>query len=355
MASPERPKRLCMVVHGPYPEPRVARETAAALDAGFVVEIVATRRKGQAGHESVDGAMVTRLPVGHVQGGGIARVVGEYIAFTIMATWAVGKRAVSRRYDVVHVHAPPDFLILSASIPRLLRSRVILDIHDRSPDMFSMRFSGRLGARVKVVLERVEQLATRRADAVLTVHDPYARELAALGTPAEKTIVVMNSLDERLLPAPKPPTAVPFRIVYHGTLTPHYGVHILLDAVAQIVERGVDARAEIFGEGDALPDLKARVSALGLSERVAMEGRFLPQRTVLESVNGASVGVVPNLPIPLNRFALSSKLFEYVALGIPVVAAALPTLKEHFSDDEVRFFDPGSAGVARRRPLDGGS
>ena len=341
MASPKRRKRLCMVVHGPYPEPRVARETAAALDAGFTVEIVATMRKGQAAHEVVEGAMVTRLPVGHVQGGGIVRVVCEYVAFTILAVALVATRALSRRYDVVHVHAPPDFLILSASIPRLLQSRVILDIHDRSSDMFSMRFDGRLGVRAKVVLERLEQLATRRADAVLTVHDPYARELAALGTAAEKTVVVMNSLDERLLPTPKTPSTVPFRIVYHGTLTPHYGVHVLLDAVAQIVERGVDARAEIFGEGDAFPDLRARVSALGLSEHVTMDGRFLPQRTVLERVNGASVGVIPNLPIPLNRFALSSKLFEYVALGIPVVAAALPTLQEYFSDEEMLFFDPG--------------
>jgi glycosyltransferase involved in cell wall biosynthesis len=60
-------------------------------------------------------------------------------------------------------------------------------------------------------------------------------------------------------------------------------------------------------------------------------------------VNGASVGVVPNLPIPLNRFALSSKLFEYVLLGVPVVSAGLPTLREYFSDEEVRFFEPGNA------------
>ena len=332
-----------MVVHGPYPDPRVARESAAALDAGFEVEIIATRRRGEAPRETVDGAMVSRLPVGHVQGPGMARMVSEYVAFTIMAAGIVGTRAASRGYDIVHVHAPPDFLIVSAFIPRLFRSRVILDIHDRSPDMFSMRFPGRLGTKSKALLERLEQLATKFADVVLTVHDPYVRELVALGTPAEKTIVVMNSLDERLLPSPKPREAVPFRIVYHGSLTPHYGVHILLDAAAQIVEQGLNIRVEIFGEGDALRDLEDRVASLDLLERVRIEGRFLSQRAVLERVNGASVGVIPNLPIPLNEFALSSKLFEYVALGVPVVAAALPTLQEHFSDSEVRFFDPGRA------------
>ena len=246
-----------MVVHGPYPESRVARESAAALDAGYEVDIIATRRRGEAAHEVVDGATVTRLPVAHVQGAGMARMLGEYFAFTALAAGVVGARAISRRYDVVHVHAPPDFLIVSALIPRLFGSRVILDIHDRSPDMFSMRFPGRLGVLARASLERLERLAARCADVVVTVHDPYVRELVALGIPAEKTIVVMNSLDERLLPSPKPPLHEPFRIVYHGTLTPHYGVDLLVEAAAQIVERGLDARVEIIGEGDSLPKLQS--------------------------------------------------------------------------------------------------
>ena len=59
-------------------------------------------------------------------------------------------------------------------------------------------------------------------------------------------------------------------------------------------------------------------------------------------VQPASVGVVPNLPTQLNRFALSTKLFDYVALGVPVVCSDLPTLREHFSDDEVLFFEAGN-------------
>jgi glycosyltransferase involved in cell wall biosynthesis len=53
--------------------------------------------------------------------------------------------------------------------------------------------------------------------------------------------------------------------------------------------------------------------------------------------------VIPNRPSRLNRYALSSKLLEYVELGIPVAAAGLPTLREHFTDDEVLFFTPGDA------------
>jgi glycosyltransferase involved in cell wall biosynthesis len=53
--------------------------------------------------------------------------------------------------------------------------------------------------------------------------------------------------------------------------------------------------------------------------------------------------VIPNRASQLNRYALSSKLLEYVELGIPVVVAGLPTLREHFAEDEVLFFTPGDA------------
>jgi glycosyltransferase involved in cell wall biosynthesis len=64
---------------------------------------------------------------------------------------------------------------------------------------------------------------------------------------------------------------------------------------------------------------------------------------VLERVHLAQAGVIPNLENRLNRFALSSKLFEYVALQIPVVCADLPTMREHFTDKELLFFRPGDA------------
>jgi glycosyltransferase involved in cell wall biosynthesis len=343
MTAAEQRKRLCMVVHGRYPEPRVAREAAAARNAGYEVEVVAIRRPGESSNDVMDGVPVLRLPVRHVAGGGIGRMIFEYFAFAALAAGVLGTRSISHRYDVVHVHNPPDFLIVSAVLPRLLGSRVIFDIHDRSPDMFSMRFPGRLGTRASVVLGRVERLATALADAVVTVHDPYLRELLANGVPADKATVVMNTLDERLLPPPKPRGRGPFRVVYQGTVTPHYGVHLLVDALAEAVRQGLDARLEILGAGDSVPDLQRRAVALGLSGRVQIEGTYLPHKTVLERVNAASAGVIPNMPIPLNRFALSQKLFEYVVMGVPVVSAALPTIREYFSDEEVLFFEPGSA------------
>ena len=336
-----------MVVHGPYPigEPRVAREVAAALDAGYEVDVVAMRRSGEPSRESVDGANVVRLPLSHQRGTGLAGMVAEYVGFTALASCVVAKLMLRRRYSVVQIHNPPDFLIVAGLIPRALGAYLIFDVHDLSSDMFAMRWAGKPGARIaERLLRAIERAATSLADAVVTVHEPYRRELASRGVPNRKLTVVMNTLDESLLPDRSTPRdEQTFRIVYHGTVTPLYGVPLLVEACALIADLVPNFRLEIYGEGDSVATVRRRAIELGIGDRVLVSEGYLPHRDVLRQVSGASAGVVPNLPTPMNRFALSSKLFEYVALEIPVVCSELPTIREHFPDGELRYFRPGDA------------
>jgi glycosyltransferase involved in cell wall biosynthesis len=345
-------KRLCMVVHGPYPigEPRVLREARVALARGYDVHVFAMARRGEALTELLDGVRVSRVPMMHARGMGLSRMLREYGGFTVRAALHL----VRHRYDVVHVHNPPDFLIAAALVPKLRRSRVLFDVHDLSPDMFSMRFEGRRFQRAaEWVLRRIERLACRFADRVITVHEPYRQELIARGADAQKVVVVMNSLDEQLLPpVVDRPDSSPFEVVYHGTITPHYGVSLLVEAFARIRDAVPAARLALLGEGDALADVEARIDRLGLRSAVTLSYSYLPQHEALERIRGASVGVIPNLPIRLNRFALSTKLLEYCALRVPVVCADLPTIRAHFGDAELRFFRAGDVAALAEALMD---
>jgi glycosyltransferase involved in cell wall biosynthesis len=336
-----------MLVHGPYPlsEGRVVGQALAALDAGWQVDVVAMRYPGEPAEEIVDGATVVRLPLSHAWGAGVFAVAREYLGFTVLATTKVATLAARNRYQIIHVHNPPDFLILAALAPRLLGARVVFDVQDFAPELFAMRFGGQRGFATTVrTLQLVERLATRFATAVVTVHDPYRRALETRGVPPDKITVVLNSLDERLIP---PASAVPaerngFRVVYHGTITPHYGVVLLVEAAARVARQVPSLTLEIYGDGDALPEVRSRVDELGLSDRVHLSGRFLPQGEVLERVRSASAGVICNLPIERNEAAIPTKLFEYAVLGVPIVTADLPAIREYFSPREVRFFRAGS-------------
>jgi glycosyltransferase involved in cell wall biosynthesis len=346
MSDGVREGRVLMVVHSTVPDdPRVMSEARAARDAGFEVDIVALRGEAETPEEQLEERIrAIRLPVAHVRGAGFLAVVREYLSFTARATLRAARLARARRYRVVQVHNPPDFLAVAALFPKLRRARVVFDVHDLGPDMFHSRYGARRGARgVDRVLRFVERRAIALADEVITVHEPYRRELIARGAEPDRVTVVMNSVGEDLLPrSGSPGEDGRFRVVYHGTITPHYGVELLVRGVALARERVPDIELEVFGSGDARDTALRIAEDLGIADR-ARFADTLGRREVLAAVQGASVGVVPNLPTRINRFALSTKLFEYVALGIPAVVADLPTLRLHFADSEVLFFRAGDA------------
>lgn len=341
-----RQRRLCMVVHAPYPkaETRVEREAHAALEAGWDVDVVALREPGEPATEvTVRGIRIYRLPTGRTRGGGASTVLREYVGFTLQAMVKVATLHRRQRYAVIQVHNPPDFLILAGLLPKLTGARLVLDIHDLAPEMFEMRFAGRRWSGPATrLLRSIERIALRTADACVTVHEPYRRLLLQRGVPRDKVTVALNTPEERLVPddvVAEDQAAV--RIVYHGTITPHYGLDVLVDAFSGIAGEALDATVEIYGAGDALPSVKDQVARLGLSERFWFSDRFLDNDEILLRVRGASVGVISNLPIARNQAALPTKLFEYAAMGIPIVSSRLDAIAEYFDETEIAYFDAG--------------
>jgi len=341
------PGRVRMIVHHRFPlDPRVRREARIARNAGYEVEVICLRGEGEPHRDLVEGVKVIRLPVRHVRGRGFLRALIEYLAFGCLAGLVAAWGSLRRRsLDIVHVHTPPDFLVLVGVLPRLLGSRVVIDVHDSSPLMLRERFGARRGGATAVAILRwVERRACAVADRVITVHDPLAREIASDGVPRDKIRVVMNSADETLL-AQVPPRASAggFTVAYHGTVTAWYGVEVLVEAVAGLATELPEARALILGEGDALPDSISLAQRLGVQDRIEFSRRYVPAEDALARVSGASCGVVPNLPSDLNGLTLPTKLLECVALGVPAVVARLDAIAEHFTEDEVTFFEAGNA------------
>ena len=336
-----------MLVHGPYPigEERVLREARAAVEHGYDVDVVAMRKPGEPAREVADSCRIYRLPI-TVGPRTAGRVAYEYVGFLTLATlWLL--RGLSRPYDVIQVHNPPDFLLAAALVPKLRGARIVFDVHDFAPELFALHFAGVPGARR--VLERIETWAFRQADVVVTVNERY-RERIAARRGRDGVAVVLNSLDEGLLPQDASPSADEFRVVTHGTLNAHYGVDVLVEAFRQVHDAVPRARLEILGDGDAVSTIRERIAELGLEEATRFEGRYLPQREALSRVAGANAGVIANLPLPRNHAALPVKLLEYVAMGIPVVTSDLAAIHDYFDEDEVRFV-PGGESAALAEAL----
>jgi hypothetical protein len=279
----------------------------------------------------------------------------EYFAFFVQSTILLTFLFAVRRYRAVVVHGPPEPLVFAAFLAKAFRRRVILDIRDRSADLFEIRAPDSRTARLpNRVLTSLERLATSFADVVTTVHEPYREALMRNRIPKEKIAIVMNTLPTNVERAVRRTIggSSTFDITYHGTLSTVYGVDILIAAFVEVRSMLTDARLNIFGDGAARRNLVERAEASGASQSIFFSEGFLDHDHVLTLIRDTKVGVIPNHTGRINQFALPTKLFDYVALRVPVIATSLPTIRAHFDENEVLYVPPGDPHALAQALLD---
>jgi glycosyltransferase involved in cell wall biosynthesis len=335
--------RICMVVHEYYPKDfRVRREAEALVLQGHQVEVIALRKPGERWRETCSGVQVFRMPVRRHRGSALPVYLVEYSLFFFLAFWALAYRFLRAGFDIVHVHSPPDFLLFSAAIPRLFGAKLVLDVHDRVPELYAERFSKR--PWIIRALLAVENSALRFADRIITVHEPYAQRLARPKVPAARIEVVFNSADERLFhrPAESPRRDATemeregVRLLHHGTLMERYGVDVLVEAVHRLALPPQRLRLDILGEGDLLPRLQRMVQEFGLEGQVFLHG-YMPLDAMAEWILRSDLCVVPNRRSSFTDGILPTKLLEYVAMGRPVIVTRTEVVAHYFRDESVCY------------------
>ena len=351
-----------MVVHSYYEEdPRVRRQAETLVRAGWQVDVISLRRPGDPARGTLEGVAITRLDVQRHQGSPIATYLAEYTAFLARATFALARAHRRRRYGLVQVHTPPDFLVGAALPLRLAGVPLLLDLHEATPEFFRSRFPGASNAITIGVLTVVERLAIGVASRALSVTRERHERLLALGIPARKVDVIRNGpVLARFDPAAH--VRRPFmadgvlRLAYAGALTPLYALEDVVEAVAILARERPDLPAvlDLFGRGDREEELREQAARLAVADRVRFHGRI-----PLDAVAGALAGADLVLsPIRRNRFSemsLSTKVFEGAIMEKPVVAADLPSARAEFDADMLAWYapdDPADLARAMLRVVD---
>lgn len=342
---PPRVPRHCMVVDNHYPDIRVEREANALLERGYQVDVICLQTPGRPRTERNGALTVYRLPVQRRRGASAPAQLWEYLSFLAWATAMVALRDLRARYAVVQVHNVPDFLVFSAMLPKLRGAKVILDLHDLMPEFFASRFGGGLESVLGSAVKLQERLSAAFADRVLTVTDLWRDKLERRGVPAHKLGVVMNVPDERAFPIRQPQvrrTGGPLTVVYHGTLTQRYGIDVLLSAFAMARNR-VPLRLLIHGRGEYMEEAQQLAGELGITDEVRFSTGLLPTSELAALVACGDIGVVPNRNDLFTDGILPTKLMEYATLGIPSIVSRSTAVERYFTDDMVRFVEPGDA------------
>lgn len=352
-AAEHRP--VAMIVHAYYEEDsRVRRQAEWLVAHGRGVDVFALRRPGAAPEGVVAGVTVRRLPVRRHQGAGLGVYLAEYATFLLRAASALASADRRRHYALVEVHSLPDYLVFASLPLRLRRVPVLLDLHEAMPEFFRSRFPGAVGPIPDALLSLQERLSIAFASHVMTVNGTLGDRLLRLGIAPDRLTVVLNAPDLALFDPGRFPRRAfrqdgSLRLVYTGALTPTYELDVVLDAVARLAEDrlDLDIRLDLYGRGDSEPALRERARATGLGERVTFRGR-VPLEEVPAAVACADLGLAPTRRDAFTEASLSTKLFEYAAMGKPVVASRLRTVERYFPPDTVATYASGDAADLAR-------
>jgi len=336
--------RLAIVAHAVFPgDPRLRRQTDALVAAGHQVDLFCLRARGESAEERVRDVRVVRLPV-HRAFTGFAGHLAEYLAFAGIAAIRLAREHGRRRYRLVQVATLPDFLAFAAAPLKLSGVPLLLDLHEDMPEFFRDRFAHRALQPLLPAVAGAAKASAWVADEIITVHEPLRELSIARGVPPDKISVVMNSADTELFDAGRYPRR-PFmedgelRLIHHSNLQRIYGLGVLIEAVARIGPE-LPIRADIYGDGPYRPQLEAVVARTGTGDRVHLNGP-VPIDELPALIAAADVGVIPSLPEPYMQYSLSTKLLEYAAMGIPIVASDLGTIRAHFTADAIAYVPGG--------------
>jgi len=333
--------RIAMVAYSNYEtDPRLPRTAKAFTSQGYLVDVYCLAREKSDRSVRENGVRIFRLPLQRKRGRSVNYLV-RYGAFFLWTTALMSIQHLRRRYDVVFVHNLPNFLVFSATIPRIAGAKVVLEIHDPAPELLSaIREDGPPPWLLRMT-EVEERASLGFADSVITVSEPMRARLLAI-RPSMPVSVVMNTpeIDGFRRPPAGEPMLPGQWLVYCGTIAYRHGLDLVVEALAKLTPEFPDLGLAIGGEGPEVDAVLALAADLGVADRVKFLG-LVPTRDVPKLLAGATAGVSALREDDFGALVFSMKVPEYLAAGLPVICSRTRTMRDYFDEDELFFFTPG--------------
>jgi glycosyltransferase involved in cell wall biosynthesis len=339
-----RPKRVCMVTYSHYEtDNRVRRYAETLALRGDEVDVFSVSSENDRARKFVlDGVRVTRLSRKRKFGENTPVYIAHLVRFFFGAFGAISTRALARPYDVVHVHNMPDFIVFTAIIARLRGARVILDLHDLLPELFVDKKKGWKHLFVASMLRREEKLSAGYAHHVIVSNHLWLKTITQRSVRPEKSSVFVNHVDSRIFfPRKRLRSDKRLIILFHGSLSYHQGVDLVIQAMPKVLSQLPQAEFHIYGIGSEHASLKRLARDLGIEKAVRFqEGVALDD--IPQIIADADVGAVAKRADSFGNLAYSTKILEFMSQGIPVVLSRTEIDSYYFDDSVVSFFESGN-------------
>jgi glycosyltransferase involved in cell wall biosynthesis len=335
---------VCMIGYTHYnSDGRVIRYAETLAKRGDRVDFIALKGEGDPDEEVRNGVRIFRIQSRTFKEKSKFSYLFAILAFFFRTMWFLAWQKPNVRYDLVHVNSVPDFLVFSAWLPKMRGAKVILDIHDLLPELYISKFESNENTILYWLLRGVERLSAAYADYVIAANDIWRAKLVsrAQSIHEDRCTSILNFPDREIFyRRGRTRNDGKFVMVFPGSLNWHQGIDIAIRALGRIKDEAPNAEFHIYGDGPSVPALKALTESLGLSGRVRiMGGRGIGE--MAEIMENADLGVVPKRNDLFGDEAFSTKILEFMIMGLPVVVSSTKIDRFYFSDSVVKFFRAG--------------
>jgi len=192
-----------------------------------------------------------------------------------------------------------------------------------------------------------ERWILSQASAVVVVSAPLREHVVSQGVQEESVHVLPCGVDPVMFrPGDRDPqTRERWGLDGHqvvgfvGGLRPWHGVKILPTLLSRLVQQHKDVRLMIVGDGPLRKELESELRTIGLGDNVIFTSA-LPQTEVAKLIPHFDLALAPYPPLDHAFYFSPLKLFEYMACGVPVVAAGVGQIAEVVRNGETGLLYP---------------
>lgn len=318
--------RIGMVLanHTYPPDIRVDKEAEVLGPAGHECYLLCKLKKGQPAVEKTGPVTAVRHEVS--PGSGFLRRL-DSLAFLLTLDSPSWRKAMERLVtehgaQALHMHDLP-YVRSAVKAGRATGVPVVLDLHENYPAALRLWNRRRIDKLFFPAsrAERLERWAVRNVDRIVVVVDEARERLTELGADPAR-IVVFGNTEPRVLSEPEPPAldAGRLELTYVGGVAAHRGLDTAVAAMPAILAARPDAHLTIVGDGDTMSELRAQAASLNLGDAVEFTG-WLSKDEAMTYIERSTVALVPHHRSPHTDATVPHKLFQYMALGRPVLVS----------------------------------
>jgi len=320
-----RPTRILMVLENcGYPEDsRVRMEAESLVEAGYQVSIICPTGETKQRRENVCGVEVYRYPA-PPEWSGLLGYLMEFTYSVVVAMLLSIWIAITRGFDVFHIHSPPDMNSLVPVAFRPLGKKFVLDTHDLSPELYNARKEGQGNRAIIKALLAFERLSCRWAHRLIATNESQRDiQVNRGGANRDHCYVVRNGPNQRFLsqtePLPQFASDNRIKLGYVGVIGIQDGVDKFIDAMVELRTRRQDFLGIIVGDGPALESLKDLVAQHDLADQVQFTG-MVDFDDVPRYIASFDVAITPDPSNAYNDSCTTIKTMEYMALARATVS-----------------------------------